>query len=339
MGIFGDVFGGLGGLGSGIALLSGAAGGGGKDDLKRQVSLWEKLQMPNFDTSQLTFPELKMLQEMDPQQYSAIVPGQAATVNEAPDARAQQMAALGQLQGMGQEGLNLGDRLAAQEAGRSVSDSARRAQMAVLGNLAQRGRLGAGDELQARMAANQQASELARGLGSDLTRQALDRRLGAAQAAGGLAGQIRGQDVNVASTNADIINRFNSLVAGMQNEAAQRNAAARQEVQGYNVGTRQRLGEQTQLGKFNTTQENLNRRNDLRQQQFGNQVTRAQGMSNSLGNLANAGYAEQAAKAAAIRGLGQGAGQAVGGGLDIAASNDAFGSQFGQKYRGYYGGY
>lgn len=327
MGLFGDVLGGLGGFGGSLAVMLGAAGKGGKGSLQQSVGLWDKIQQPNFDFRDLTFPELQQLSEYSPELVNAIIPKDVQQVLDSPEARAQQVGALGQLNAIGsQGGLALEDRLASQEAQRAMATQAQRDQGSVMRNLAQRGALGGGDEIQARLLGNQQASEMGRGMASDLTRQAMDRRLGAIQSSAGLAGQIRSSDQGLSAQNAGITNRFNELAANIQNQAAQFNAQAKTTAQGQNAATKQRIGETNLAGQYQNQQGNLQRQNDLRQQQYDNQIRKTAGQSNALQGLAQGQYAEQSARGQNIQSLGRGAGQAVGGGLDLANAGGAFGA-------------
>lgn len=326
MGI-GEILGGAGSLLGGIFGLSSGNNDAGKKYLKQALAVWQKVQDPTFDFRNLTMDELKVLAEQSPETYQAIIPTEVRQILDSPEMRASQLGALGQIQDIGKQGgLALEDRLAAQEAQRAMAQQSQRNQASVLRNLAERGRLGGGDEIQARLLANQQAGELGRGMASDITRQALARRLGAIQSAAGLSGQIRGQDIGVSQANADITNRFNELAAGLQNQAAQYNAAARERAQGYNVQTRQRVGEQNVANKYNVNEGNLNRQNALQQQMFNNAAAKASGMSGAYGGLAQADYLQQAAKANNIQQLAAGAGKVAGGLFDVGAGTGLFGS-------------
>ena len=314
-GDLGGVGGGLGGAIGNVAILAGAAGKGGAKSYKAALDVWKKLQDPNFDMRSLSAPELQVVGQYFPQVYNAIVPQQAQTISEDPATRAAQMGSLEHLQQYQNTDLPLSEKIAAQNAQASVQDASRRAQQSVMSELAQRGRLGAGDEIQARQGANQQAANLAHGLGSDLTQQSIQARLQANQGAGQLAGQIRGQDLGAVAQNAEIMNRFNEMVANQRNSAAQYGAAARERSQAANIGNAQDVSNQNALNSYNVASQNLNRQNALRGDLFNSQLARTQGTANAYNQYGLAQDAQQAAKAAAIRGIGQGVGQVAGGGL------------------------
>lgn len=331
--VFGSALGGLGGAIGNIAVLAGAAGGGGKDELKEALRIWKAIQLPEFDMRSLTAPELRILGEYFPQTYEAQVPQEVRTAVESPEARGEQVGAVQRLGQMSREGLPLRDRLATDEAALRLSGAASGEDAALRRELAERGRLGGGTEATLRRGRGQTAANLARGQGADLMQQAVENRYRATLAAGEGASRLRGQDIDLSSQQAGAVNRFNEIVANLRQQAARDSAAERAQAETYNVGTRQRTGEENVRARYGNEQENLERQNRLRQAKFGSEVTKAGGVSGALGDLSQAKYAEQAAKAEAIRGIGQGVGQAVGGVGDILGG----GGFLGDDVQGLYG--
>lgn len=318
-GVGGGIGGGIGGAISGIALLAGAAGEGGKPELKKILSLWEKLQEPDFDFSDLTAPELRVMAQATPETFEAQVPAEAALAQESPEIRARQLQALGGLGEIAEEGLPEADRLAAALAGRAVRGAQFAGTEESLRGLRRRGRLGAGAETQARAVGGRMSGQLAGEMGLDLQRVSLERRLQALRDYGGAAGAMRGQDIGLSESRAQALNRFNEFVASQRQQAGAYGAAARERAQAYNVGTAQRIGEANPLLEYQTALQNINRQNQLQQQLFGARTTITGGQAGALGGLAQAGYAEQAARTANIRAIGSGAGQAIGGAFGGAA--------------------
>lgn len=311
LGGVGSLMGGLGSLGGALYSMFGTSGG--EDDLQKAISLYRKVKEPDFDYTQLSFPELQIFSTYFPQLYEATVPAEFQQIADSPEMRASQTRNLGQLERVAQEGLPLEQRLAAQRASEQVQRGARQADLAVLQDLAQRGRLGAGDEIQSRMAMGQNSANLASQLGSDVVRQGIANQMGATTAAAGLAGQIRGQDVDLRTRNAEIANRFNELAANIRNDAAWRNAQERARTQTLNAGEQQRIGEANQLGQFQTQQQNIDRANQLKQQEFSNRMSKVGGQAQGLNTLAGWNYNQQAKDMENITGLGQSLGQAAGG--------------------------
>ena len=309
----------LGGLGGAIGGLIGyaLAGQGGKGEFEEIVRLWRAIQDPAFDFRSLTPPQLRVVAELSPEIYEARVPHEVKLAVDSPETRAAQMRSLGYLEQVREEGLPLQDRLRAQELQREVARENRNAQMQVFRNLAERGRLGGGEELAGRMIANQQGAELSRGFGIDLAQMAIKNRLRGAMAAGSLGGQIRGEDIALSSRNADAINRFNEFVATLGTQAARDAALARQQAQGYNVGQRQRVADTNPLLRYETEQANLDRQNRLRQALFSSQLARAGGLEGALGGLGGFKERRRAERIALGQAVGEGVGGAAGLGLDI----------------------
>lgn len=258
-----------------------------------------------------------MVAEMFPNFYQAHVPDSVKQASDSPALRSAQVRGLEKIDAVAREGLPLGERLAAQEAGRSLSRESGRVQGGITRNLQERGRAGGGTELQARLAGSQQASEQARGFGSDLAQYGVNNRLQAAQDLISGGGAIRGQDVALSGRNADTVNRFNQFISQMKTGANADNARASERSQGYNIGTRQDTAN-SNVGlrnAFNTrNQEYLN---SMTTQSFQDKLARLNGLSGAYSGLAQGQYAEQSARAAAIQGIGQGVGQAGGGLFDF----------------------
>lgn len=222
--------------------------------------------------------------------------------------RAAQVGALGQYQRVAEQGLPLEERLAAENAQNQIMAANRRSNLSVLSDLAQRGRLGGGDELQARLLANQGQQNLSNSLGSDLARQAIANRLGATGQVAALSGQIRGQDIGLSSQNANIANQFNMLAANMRNEAAMRNAQERSRSLQANIAQNQRIHEMNQMGRYQSGLMG----NQLKQQQFQNSMDKTALINQALGGLATGKYAKSAADAANINAASSGIGGVLG---------------------------
>jgi len=312
----GSVLGGLGSFGGGILGMLTAPGGGDKFR-EKALQIVLALQDPNFDYSKISFPELAMVAEMYPQLYAAVVPQEIQTAADSPEMRAAQERGLARLEQTATEGYSTPERIAGQEAGRTIQQEGTRLRDQALSQLAQRGRAYGGDALQASLAGNQQAMELARGLGADMSRYGADRRAGAAQAAAGLAGGIRGQDLARRQAAVDSINRRNEFIASLGTQANAANAAARERAQGYNVGTRQGLNTQSQLGRYDTNKYNQAYGNQLLQTLWGDQATKA-GMTMQQYNMMGlAADQDRAAHIQTYQNAGQGLGQAGGGLLSL----------------------
>lgn len=306
-----DIGGGIGSLVGGGLLLAGAAGEGGEKYYKQALELWEKLQEPNFDFRELSAPELKMLAEMTAQTYEGETAAPVTQVEGSPEMRESQMRALAQMEEMAREGLPLEDRLAAEGAQRQVMEGARAPGQSLARELRARGRTG-GTEAVLRSAQNQQSSNLARDLGSDLQRQALQRRLMAAEQSGSFAGATRGQDIMLSQSRADVANRYNEFLSGLRTQAARDAAGARERAQGYNVGTTQRIGDTNVMNRYGTQLSNLQRTNQLEQAKFGASLQKTQGLAGAYTGFGQYEDAERDRRAQAIQQMATGAGSAAG---------------------------
>lgn len=293
----------LGGLGGNIALLSGAGGDGGRRTLKRIMRAWKEIELADYDFRKVPPPHLEVFAEFFPEVWDAFVPEDVKVASDSPEMRAAQARGIQLLSQVAEEGLPLQDRLSAQEGGRVARQAASRDEARILSDLGSRQALGPGDMIRARLAGAQGRTELDRGLGTDLARMSLDRRLGAMSALPGAAGAVRAQDIDLSRRNAEIINAFNMAVAQMKNQAAASNAAARERAQGYNVSTRQRIGEANRMIPAQWAVSERDAVNRLRAMRFADELARLGGWSNAAGDYADLQERRRAEKREAIKGI------------------------------------
>lgn len=310
-GIGGGIGGAVGGI---VGLLT--AGKGGAGYYKDAIKVWQKLKDPNFDESQLTAPELAIVQQEFPQVYDAIVAPQAQQVADNPQARSQQVEALARTQQRATQGFTQEERLAANQAADRFAQQAGRDRDNAVAAAAARGDVGSMNR--ARQVGGANVAATLGELGSQQAIAAADRRRQADSDLLSGAGQLRQQDIGLGTTNAGIQNRYNEMVAQARNEAAQYAAQQRSAAQTYNVGTAQRVSEQNAMNQYQTAQENLNRKNSLRAALSNFQLAKAQGQSGALSGYGGYLDAKRAAQIAGSTQIGSGLGQAAGGGLGAA---------------------
>lgn len=329
----------LGGLGSALggAIGMATAGDGGKKFLKQIQELWDTLEVSNFDFTKLSPAVLQQVAEYLPEVYE-VFEAQAPTLSGDSEAgRAAQLQGIDYFRGIRDGGMPLSMRLASDEASRAVSDEFGRTQEGIRSQYAMRGRLGAGEELQSRLGSDQRAMELARGLGADQAQRQEQMRLGAAGQMAGIGSQERGQTLGREQFNADAVNRFNQWMGTLQTQANRDNAMARQAASDRNVGTRQRVSDTNELNRYANQASNLDRHNQLLSQQFGQEVTKRQGQTSALDNLATAAYNERQARVQNAQSLGQGIGSTVGAVGDLFAGGGGLGSGVQGLYGDIYG--
>lgn len=306
-------------IGGGLSLAGGLAGAAegrkGRDAANRAIggalAEYQGIKLPEISDMELDLLLPQLVGEYGPEALQALDLGPSAMDNVTidPALKLQQLQALSQLGELSQGGLTEADKAASRDIQREVAQTNQARQQSILQNLAQRGALGSGMELSARMGAAQQAADAQSRAGDQLAQQAQARALQALMQSGQLAGQVRGQDFSEQSQIAsarDAINRFNvqnqqgvmGQNVGERNRAQQMNLAARQGVADAGVNIR--------------NQEQMHNKN-LQQQDFGNRM--------SLADSKAAIYSGQAKNATeAAKNTAAGWGQMGGAGAKIAAA-------------------
>ena len=183
-------------------------------------------------------PEYYSVGQLDPLAYR-LGPSAMEQINLDPNVVAAQMAALQQLQDIGQQGgLTTADRAALQEATDATAIQERGMREAIQQQARSRGLGGGGIELAQQLISGQGAATRGAQAGRDIAQMAQARALSALQEAGSLAGNLHTQQYGEQSDLAqarDIISRFN--------------LANRQAMETQNLANRQRLAEANVGGK------------------------------------------------------------------------------------------
>lgn len=305
-------------IGGGISAVGSILGGStaakeqkkARQALERAMAEFNKIELPSMENMQFTPEQLQYIGDYNPELEEAIrlQSSQMEGVSTDPRLQAAQMAALSQLQEIGEQGgmtdsdmaaLNLVRRQAA------AQDEAKQQQ--ILQNMQQRGIGGSGAELIARLKSSQSAADRMSEQDLNVLQGAQQRALQAMMQSGQLGGQMRSQEFGEKSDIAraqDIVNQFNTQQdigrqtrnVGSSNQAALRNLSTQQDIAARNTGI---------------SNEAALRNKNLAQQEFENQYKIAAGKAGQASGMANQ-YNQQAATQAALYG---GVGQAIGGGL------------------------
>ena len=298
-------------IGGGIGLAF--AGKSGKEFYKKALAAVEKLKLSDFDMRALSAPELRAVSEAFPDLYQEVVRGGPSQINEPTQGRDAQVRGLTRFEQIAREGLPTAERIASEDAQRAMAAQAKNVNEGILQDLAQRGQLSSGDEISARMAAGQQAHNLAAQQGSNLAMLGIQNRMQGMQGAQGIAGQMRGQDIQVGGQNADLMNRFNELASQLGSERARYNAGAQERSQLYNVGNRQRISDTNALSRYETGAANLDRQNRLRGQSTQERFGKTRMLQDAYNNMGGFYDNQRAARIALGQGIGQGVGSSAGG--------------------------
>lgn len=260
------------------------------DYLEGQQQNIQNTKAPQFDSSPLT-----------PDKYSNPILAQGQQVSIDPQDRANQVAALNSLQGIA------GGAAAAQQNAENYGAMQKAAQQqqaangAIMQNLASRGALGSGQELAAKMQAGQNAANQSQAGMLQGAQNAALQRLQAQEHYLQGQGQLRGQDTDLASQNANIINQFNMA-----------NTAERNRINEANT----QLG--NQYGMYNRQMQNSNA-----QQEYQNALARAEAAAGEANTVAGGGIASANQQAANQAGILGGLTNGVMGGLGSIGRNHA----------------
>lgn len=172
------------------------------------------------EAERLVFQNPQLVGELAPQieKEIALSAGPSAMEGITTDPRfAQaQMDALARMQEVGREGMTEEDKLALAQIRQKQGRDAAARQQAILQSMAQRGMGGAGQELAARLSAEQAAADTAAMQGQQVAAEKQRRALEAMMQSGQMAGQMRGQQFGEKSAAAkakDIMSQFNTQLA------------------------------------------------------------------------------------------------------------------------------
>lgn len=270
-GPWGAVIGGVGG-----GLLGGLYGGDdGAAERKRQDELMEQTLA---EMSGISVPELRQIQLENPQwledlQAEQLDPSAMQNINTDSRLRSQQMASIAALEDIQKGGgLNAADRANLAQIQNDAATSDRGRRESIQQNMQQRGMGGSGLDLLAQLQSSQGATDRQAQQGLNVAGMAQNRALDAIMQSGNLAGSIRGQDFSEQAKKADAADAI-----------ARFNAQNRQQVNQFNVGGRQDMSNQQ------TTMRNQNQMlgNEIAQQNFNNQMNKAESMGNVRNNQVN----------------------------------------------------
>lgn len=273
---------------------------------------YQNLNIPTTQEQELALQQLVSQGQLTPEMLQTVLQGNSDYDNITTDPRLKdaQMTALAKLSKQGTEGLTAMDRQALDTITRENERSVEAKNQQILQDMAARGQGGSGAELALQMKSAQAGADRASQQGMSVAAQAQQRALEATMNSANLAGSARSQDYNEQAQAAqarDAIARFN---AANQQQVAATNVGAKNQAQASNLTSKQNIANQN----VNIANQQQQYNKGLIQQQFNNQLTKANGVAGQQNNVANM-YNNQANQTAAMwSGVGKGVDQ-VGGAL------------------------
>ena len=253
---------------------------------RQNAAIWAAVKIPTIQEQQIILQNPELQGEYTPEQLqymgdtTSSMEGIAA--NEATVAA--QSEALQGLSEVAEGGFSEGDKAAAREAQRNVSQDAQARQKSILNAMASRGTLGSGMELAAQLQGNQMATDQMSNASDKLIQAAQARSLQALGQQGQLSSQMRGQEFSEKSDIAksrDAIARFNA--ANRQN-TADSNVSERNRAQMSNLTARQSQED----ARANTANQQQRENVNVLRTNYADRVARAAQQTGSNSNIAAA---------------------------------------------------
>lgn len=303
-GIAAPLIGGL--IGQGQAAGAETAAENARKDALRQYA---QINVPDIESQKVDLGLQSVVGEYTPELEAQIQQQQSEMqgLSTDPRLRTSQMAALQQLSGLASTGMTPADQAAFTMVARNAAQADQAKQGQILQEMQARGQGGSGAELIAKLKGAQAEADAIQQAQMQQAQIQQAARMQALAQQGQMGGNMRTQDFSEGSQKAqaqDAINQFNAnMLANQQN----RNVGAKNMAQQQNLGNKQTIAN-TNVGTRNQ-QEMYNK--GLIQQNFQNQLQRANGMSGQYNNMAGAAQNQAAGIAGMWGGLGQGAGTAI----------------------------
>jgi hypothetical protein len=277
-----------------------------KEAQRKAIEAVTGIKIPSIDEQKIDLAEYQSAGNYTPENEQTFSQEDTSlkNVNVDPRLKAAARAAMEQYQDLGKNGFGAEEKAEMASLHNQVARDARGRDEAVLQNMAMRGMGGSGNELAARLMADQQATEMAADQSRKIAAMANARALDAIGRGGDLGLRMDSQEYGQQSE-----------LARARDQIANFNVRNRQDVEGRNVNTRN-SGARYNLDR---TQDIMNRNTDashreeihnkgLHQTQFNNEVTKTGMVAGAHRNEA----ADAAAAGAADRNMWNGIGQGVG---------------------------
>lgn len=299
-------------IGAGVGALGGLLGNllGGSDDQAERDARAAALakimgvSLPQAQDLMVNLEKQQVAGTYNPELQGTVTEGPSAMkdIVSNPQARAAQMAALSQLQNLGNTGLTAADRMALTQIQNESAGKSNALNKSILANNAARGMAGSGATLAAQLIGSQTAANQGAQNGLNVAAQAQQKALQAMSNAGALGSQIEGQQFGEEAQKAaaaDAISRFNSAnrqnVIGAnttsKNQGQMANLQNLQSVMNANTGITNQQAELNSQAKQRAAQLALQQAGMAAGQYNTNATSDAQHAQNTAGMWAGVGQA------------------------------------------------
>ena len=226
----------------------------------------DPMQAPDFDISKLTPEDLKLVGKYTPEIAPYIAEAAPELVKKSTEAmkgREAQQKALERYMKMGETGDDAISAQASFMARQQAAADTRARQQALEQSFARRGQLGSGMQFAGGLQAGQAAGNTQALAQMQAASDAQRRRLEALSSGAALGGQIYGQEMDLASQNAAMINDFNRRMAQSRQAYEAQRAGALNEAQRYNLGMEQDIANANAAARNRAAEMNLQRSDQL----------------------------------------------------------------------------
>lgn len=202
--------------------------------LQRAIDMYESIGLPKEEALNLALQQYETGELAEAEQ---LAPSSMEALAVDPELAGKQRLALERLSEIGEAGLTPEDEAERNKLMRDIAGQEQGRQKAIMQEMAQRGTLGGGQELAARLMSSQASAQRAAESAEALEAEKYRRGLAGISQAGGLAGQMRGQEFGEEAQKAsaaDVISQFNLQNRQRVQEA---NLARQRQVADINVQT------------------------------------------------------------------------------------------------------
>ncbi len=247
------------------------------EERKKMQDLYNKLQMPDFDSSMIVPEEFKVLQQYVPQVAVKVAEANPTLIQESSamlEGRDAQLSALRRLSGISQQSE---DPALMQQLNAASQRSQQQAQSRYESQMQDAQRKGIfGSGMSQVLAAQRGANAMQQGAqdSQSAAAEAYRTRLKALADSAELGGNIRNQDISMQGRNADIINAFNARTATAGQNWQNQRADTINEASRFNIGQNQRAADLNTTARNTATDRQRDRENEGNQTRFANEMRR-----------------------------------------------------------------